>query len=59
MATLSEERKLDDKLVDCIKRTVKIVNRSELLSSTNYDQDIVVHAFDRTLQRLIKQELGI
>ena len=55
---LTQQRKLDDILLECIKRTEKIVERAEMDTYRNHEQDIKVRAFDRILQRILRQELG-
>lgn len=56
--SLTEQRELDDRLLECIKRTEKIIARADLDTYRNYEHDIKVRAFDRTLQCILRQELG-
>ena len=58
MATLTEQRVLDDKLRACVRRAAKIVEQAELPTYNNYQQDVIVRAFDRTLQRIHREEFG-
>lgn len=55
---LTEQRELDDTLLECVKRAEKIVERADMDTYRNYEQNMKVRAFDRILQRILRQELG-
>lgn len=55
---LTEQRELDDRLLECVKRSEKIINRAEMPTYRDHEREVQTRAFDRVLQRILRQELG-
>lgn len=56
---LTEQRELDDRVLECVKRSEKIIDRAEMPTYRRHEQEIQVRAFDRILQHILRQELGV